>query len=224
MPLKTRVGILKTDSRTSRKEVSAPEHTTTTTTYTSYIMSSSTTYPKVVRLSPCDLTLQELQALKNNAPDLRYALAKDGATNPLRHRTKAGTGTTHTWMDPEEVSEEDVLFSGVNRDGNGICMLHEDTDDGTVRVVIPFGTPPDQVAKFQGQAKVLERKSKMRAHLKKKVAEKKPEPKQKRERTETAEEYAARWKATAELIGKEEAAKLQDAEFWEGPQQVAAMD
>ena len=196
-------------------------------------MSSSTTYPKgvipspdgkKVYLTPFDLTSQELQDLKNNAPDLRYVLAKDGATNPLRHRTKAGTGTTHTWMDPEEVSEEDVLFSGVNRDGNGICMLHEDIDDGTVRVVIPFGTPPDQVAKFHGAAKVLERKSKMRAHLKKKVAEKKSEPKQKQERTETAEEYAARWKATAELIGKEEAAKLQDAEFWEGPQQVAAMD
>ena len=186
-------------------------------------MSSSTTYQKVY-LAPSDLTLQELQALKNNAPDLRTILAKDGATNPFRQRAKVGLGNTTTWRDPEEVSEEDILFSGVNRDGNGVCMLHEDEDDGTIRVVLPFGTPPDQVAKFHSHAKVLERKSKMKAHLKNKLAEKKSEPKQKRERTETAEEYAARWKATAELIGKEEAAKLQDAEFWEGPQQVAAMD
>ena len=90
-------------------------------------------------------------------------------------------------------------------------------------MVLPLGTPPDQVAKFTARLKLEERKSKLKAHLKKKVAEK-TKPKQKRERTETAEEYAARWKATAELLGKEEAAKLQDAEFWEGPQQVAAMD
>jgi hypothetical protein len=187
-------------------------------------MSSSTTYDfgdgSVCYAS--DLSPQDLQDLKSHGtPTFRTILAKDGAVNPLRKNTHLGYGTTP--LKPREfATDEDVLFSGVDKGGNGICMCQEQ-DDGTIRVVLPLGTPPDQVAKFHSQARVQERKSKMKAHLKKKVAEKKV-AKQKRERTETAEEYAARWKATAELIGKEEAAKLQDAEFWEGPQQVAAMD
>ena len=185
-------------------------------------MSSSTTYDLGFR-PVSDLSPQDLQDLKSHStPTFRTILAKDGAVNPLRKNKHLGYGTTP--LKPREfATDEDILFSGVDKGGNGICMCQEQ-DDGTIRVVLPLGTPPDQVAKFHSHAKVLERKSKMKAHLKKKVAEKKSEPKQKRERTETAEEYAARWKATAELIGKEEAAKLQDAEFWEGPQQVAAMD
>jgi len=168
-----------------------------------------------------DISPQDLQALKNHSDrDIRTALARDGATNPFRQENRhSGFNGLH---DRSIATDEDILFSGVNREGNGVAMFHE-LEDGTVRMVLPLGTPPDQVAKFTARLKLEERKSKLKAHLKKKVAEK-TKPKQKRERTETAEEYAARWKATAELLGKEEAAKLQDAEFWEGPQQVAAMD
>jgi hypothetical protein len=157
-----------------------------------------------------NLSASDIETIKTNVPEVRDLWAKDAKLNPLRRNPRFGFGTT-TLMPREFASDEDVLFAPVGK-GNGICMTQEE-DDGTIRVVLPLGTPPDQAAKFHSQARVEERRTKMKAHLKKKLAEK-TNPKSKTKSCETHEEMMCRYKAMCDLLGEEEAAKMMDRDFW----------
>jgi hypothetical protein len=159
-----------------------------------------------------NLSASDIQTIKTNIPGVRDLWAKDANLNPLRKNPRFGHGTTAMLTFSGFVSDEDVLFAPVGKGGDAICMTQEE-DDGTIRVVLPLGTPPDQVAKFHSQARVAERRTKMKAHLKKKLAEK-TNPKSKSKSCETHEEMMVRYKAMCDLLGEEEASKMMDRDFW----------
>jgi len=158
-----------------------------------------------------DFTTLVQQIKANVGPDTRAHLAKDGTLNPLRRNTKFGHGNSghHPF---NTMSAEDVLFSTVNRKGDGIAMTRR-MGDGTVDLVLPLGTPPDQVGKFKTHASQIEKREKIKVRLRKNLDKAKPQKRPRQQ--ESVADYTARWKATAALLGEDEAARLQDAEFWE---------
>jgi len=153
-----------------------------------------------------------VQQIKANASPLTRAhLAKDGTLNPLRRNTKFGHGDSGI-LPFNIMSVEDVLFSTVNRKGDGIAMTRL-SEDGTVDLVLPLGTPPDQVGKFKTHASQIEKREKIKVRLRKNLDKAKTQKRPRQQ--ESVADYTARWKATAALLGEDEAARLQDAEFWE---------
>jgi len=157
------------------------------------------------------LTNAELAQIKAECPDIRVPLAQNGNTNLLRKKNKFGYG--HSGIHSSDmVSEEDVLFAGVAKNGESICMTQVQSD-GTIKVTIPLGTPPDQAAKFHSWAKIQERKEKAKKRCRD-ALERKSETKSKVKREETHEEMMVRYKSLCDLVGPEEAAKMMDADFW----------
>jgi len=159
------------------------------------------------------LPTAEIQRFKTDHPELRVPLALDGSTNPVRRRVHFGYGDSG--VHPSDmVSEEDVLFANIGRHEDSICMTRVQSD-GTIKVTIPLGTPPDQAAKFYAFAKNRERKEKAKKRCRD-ALERKSESKteSKTKAPETHEEMMVRYKSLCDLVGPEEAAKMMDADFW----------
>jgi hypothetical protein len=159
------------------------------------------------------LPTAEIQRFKTDHPELRVPLAQDGSTNPLRKKTKFGYG--QSGIHPSDMmTEEDVLFANIGRRDDCVCMTQVQSD-GTIKVTLPLGTPPDQAAKFYAFAKNRERKEKAKKRCRdalERKSESKSESKVKTE--ETHEEMMVRYKAMCDLVGPDEAAKMMDADFW----------
>lgn len=147
-------------------------------------------------------------------PKERSHWALSGHLNPLRSNPR-GLGNQGTQVN-QSITKEDVMFSGVRYRGNKakkiIPCLIETRDDGTVELTMPIGVAPDTAGFNRNRAFQIERRVKAKKRCQDKLGRvvAKTERKQ-----ETVADYTARWKATAELLGEEEAARLQDAEFWE---------
>jgi len=155
----------------------------------------------------------EMRRIKTDHPELRLPLALDGSTNPVRRKVHFGYGDSG--IHPEDkVSEEDVLFAGVGRHEDSICMT-KIQPDGTIKVIIPLGTPPDQAAKFHSWAKTQERKEKAKKRCRDALERKSESESESKVKTEeTHEEMMVRYKSLCDLVGPEEAAKMMDADFW----------
>jgi hypothetical protein len=118
-----------------------------------------------------------------------------------------------------QFTDEDILFSGqkagcVDNKKTFLVGLTEQ-EDGSIKVTLPLGAPPDAVGYNMNRATQMEKKTKAKKRCRD-ALDRKSETKSetKTKAPETQEEFMKRYKAMCDLVGSEEADKLMAQDFW----------